>query len=322
MAESIGTHAPERTVRSRGVWGVHHFNAWVRKSPARYNAFWAYLLLAPFLIGLLLFIVGPLIFSVVLSLMNWNIVGTPRWVGLANYQELTGDLVFWKSFRNTLYYTLVTVPITILLSLGLATLMNRPIRGVYFLRAVYFSPITISVIAVGLLWAWMYTPNYGFLNYVLTLLGLPPVQWLVRVQTALLSLMLVGIWRGLGFNIIVFLAGLKNVPQELYDAAAIDGANELMQFRHVTLPMLTPTLFFAVVMALISSFQVFELTYIMTQGGPSNSTTTLIYNMYLQGFTFLRMGYASAISTVFLVVVLAITLAQLVFQDKWVHYDE
>jgi multiple sugar transport system permease protein len=321
MADSIRARPPEDLPRS-GLWGLRHLGSWMSASPARYNAIWAYLMLSPFLIGLLVFVVGPLIFSVVLSLMNWNIVGSPQWVGLANYQAMLRDRVFWASFRNTIYYTVVTVPVTIVLSLFLATLMNRQIRGVYFLRAVYFSPITVSVIAVGLLWAWMYSPNYGFINYMLQLMGLPPVQWLVRAQTALLSLMIVGIWRGLGFNIIVFLAGLKNVPQELYDAASIDGANELQQYRHVTLPMITPTLFFAVVMALIASFQVFELTYIMTQGGPSNSTTTLIYNVYLQGFTFLRMGYASAISTVFLAVVLGVTLLQLMFQEKWVHYDE
>ncbi|MBW7882407.1 MAG: sugar ABC transporter permease [Caldilineaceae bacterium] len=292
------------------------------RSPARYNAVWAYLMLLPFLIGLVVFIVGPLFFAVFLSFTDWNILGWPRWVGLLNYSELLADPVFWKAFWNTIYYTLITVPVTIVISLGLATLMNRPIRGVFVLRAIYFSPITVSVIAVGLLWSWLYTPNYGFLNYVLRFLGIQPISWLVSAQTALLSLMIVGIWRGLGFNIVVMLAGLKSIPQEMYDASAIDGANEIQQFRHVTLPMLTPTLFFAVVMAFISSFQVFELTYIMTQGGPSNSTTTLIYNTYLQGFTFLRMGYASAISVVFLAVVLIVTIWQIKFQEKWVHYDE
>ncbi len=307
---------------SLGLWGLRQMNSWLTQSPKWYNAAWAYFMLSPFLFGLLVFIIGPLAFAVLVSFMDWNIIGWPRWVGVANYKEMMGDAVFWKAFWNTIFYTAGTVPTTIVISLGLATLMNRPIRGVYLLRAVYFSPITVSVIAVSLLWSWMYTPNFGFLNYALGLIGIPPMPWLVKAQTALLSLMIVGVWRGLGFNIIVFLAGLKSIPHELYDASAIDGANEWQQFRKVTLPMLTPTLFFAIVMAMISSFQNFESTYIMTQGGPSNSTSTLIYSTYLQGFTFLRMGYASAISVIFLVVVLAMTITQIKFQDRWVHYDE
>ena len=283
---------------------------------------WAYFFLSPFLIGLVLFMLGPLIFALVLSFLDWNMVGSPKWIGLANYREMFSDEVFWKSFWNTLYYTSVTVPVTIVISLVLATLMNRDIRGVYFLRAVYFVPITISVIAVGLLWSWLYTPDFGFLNYVLGLLGLPKVMWLVKVKTAMLSLIIVGIWRGLGFNIIVLLAGLKGISREIYDASAIDGANEWQQFWKVTMPMLSPTLFFAIVMAFISSVQVFELTYIMTQGGPSDSTTTLIYNTYLQGFTFLRLGYASAISLVFLIMILIVTVSQVRSQERWVYYDE
>jgi multiple sugar transport system permease protein len=322
MVNQSSASQPTANPREHNWWDIRGLTAWISKSPGRYNAVWAYLMLTPFLIGLAVFIVGPLIFVVLLSFTDWNIMGLPRWIGLNNYAELMSDSVFWKSLWNTIYYSIVTVPVTIVISLGLAALMNRAIRGVYLLRAIYFSPITVSVIAVGLLWSWLYTPNFGFLNYVLGLIGIPPVGWLVKVQTALPSLMIVGIWRGLGFNIIVFLAGLKSIPRELYDASSIDGANEWQQFRRVTIPMLTPTIFFAVVMSFIASFQVFELTYIMTQGGPSNSTSTLIYFTYLQGFTFLRMGYASAISLVFLVVVLAVTVLQISFQDRWVHYDE
>ena len=196
MADSLRARSSEKLQKS-GLWGVRHLGDWMSASPTRYNTFWAYLMLSPFLIGLLVFIVGPLLFSMILSLMKWNIIGSPQWVGMENYQALVSDKVFWASFRNTFWYTIITVPVTIVLSLFLATLMNRAVRGVYILRAIYFSPITVSVIAVGLLWAWMYTPNYGFLNYLLQLVGLPPVQWLVRPQTALLSLMIVGIWRGL-----------------------------------------------------------------------------------------------------------------------------
>ena len=302
--------------------GIREVDHWLTRSLARYEAAWAYLLLSPFLIGLLVFILGPLVFAIVLSMMRWDIMGQPQWLGTANYAEMARDEVFRKAFWNTVYYTGVTVPATIAFSLLLATLMNRKMHGVRFFRVIYFAPITISVIAVGLLWSWLYSRDFGFINYVLYLLGLPKVPWLVNPKIAMLSIIIVGVWRGLGFNIVVFIAGLQSVPRELYDASAIDGANEFQQYRHITLPMLSPTLFFALVTAFISSFQIFEQTYIMTQGGPSYSTMTLVYYIYLEGFTYLRMGYASAVSILLLLVVLLMTVFQVQFQERWVYYEE
>lgn len=305
----------------RGARGPLRLGRVVR-TPRGREALWALLFLSPFFVGLVCFIVGPVIAAFVLSLTSWDLLGTPQWVGLQNYQELAHDPIFWQALGNTVYYTGVTVPVGLLLALGLAILMNRRIPGIYAFRVIFFAPVTVSIVAVSLLWSWMFSPTYGIINYVLTALHLPTSQWLVDPRMAMPSIIIVGLWRGLGFNIVVFIAGLQAIPRDLYEAAAIDGANEWGQFRYVTLPMLSPTLFFAIVMALISSFQIFEQTYIMTQGGPDNGTLTLIYYIFLTGFTYLRMGYASAISFVFLAIVLAVTVVQVRLQYRWVHYDE
>jgi multiple sugar transport system permease protein len=298
---------------------------WVRALPGkqrRREALWALLFLAPFFIGLLFFILGPVAAAFIVSLTSWDLMGAPQWIGLQNYQDLAHDPIFWQALVNTIYYTGVSVPVGLVVALGLAMLMNRKLPGIYAFRVIFFAPVTVSIVAGSLLWTWLYSPTYGFINYVLSALHLPTSQWLVDPRMAMPSIIIVGLWRSLGFNIIVFIAGLQSIPRDLYEAAAIDGANEWEQFRNVTLPMLSPTLFFAIVMALISSFQVFEQTYIMTQGGPGNDTLTLIYYIFLTGFTYLRMGYASAISFVFLALVLAITVVQVRLQYRWVHYDE
>ena len=188
-------------------------------------------------------------------------------------------------------------------------------------RVLFFVPMTVGIVASGLLWEWMFTPQYGVLNYLLHYIGIGPIPWLTHADTAMPSVIIVGIWRALGFNIIVFLAGLQGVPEELYDAARVDGANALHRLTNVTLPMLSPTLFFATLIGIIFSFQVFEQTYIMTQGGPGNSTLTIIYYVYQEGFSYLRMGYASAAAVTLIVVVGILTAIMLRFQDRWVHYE-
>jgi multiple sugar transport system permease protein len=230
------------------------------------------------------------------------------------------DPLFWIALKNTVYFTVVSVPVTLLLALGLAALMNRKLRGIAILRAIYFFPVTASIVAVSLLWAWMYTPDFGIINYVLSQIGLPKVKWLVDPQLAMPSVILMSVWRGLGFNIVVFLAGLQSIPKDLYEAAELDGANGWDRFRQITIPLLTPTLFFAAIMAMIASFQVFEQTFIMTQGGPGNATLTLVYHIFQNGFTWLRMGYASALSFVLFAILFVITIVQVRLQRRWVHY--
>jgi len=294
---------------------------WIRTQSQR-EALWALLFLSPFFLGLIFFIAGPVIAAFILSLTRWDLMGAPEWIGIQNYTTLVHDPTFWQALGNTIYYTGVSVPVGLALGLGLAVLMNRKLAGVHAFRVIYFAPVTVSIVAVSLLWAWLYTPSFGFLNYVLAALHLPTSRWLVDPRMAMPSIILVGLWRGLGFNIIVFLAGLQAIPRDLYEAGEIDGADELRQFRHITIPMLSPTMFFAIVMAVISSFQIFEQTYIMTQGGPGNSTLTFIYYIFLTGFTYLRMGYASALSFVFLALILAVTVVQVRLQSQWVHYEE
>jgi len=284
------------------------------------EAAWAYLFLAPFFLGLLFFILGPVLAALAISFTSWDLLSAPRWIGLANYQEMIGDRLFQIALKNTVYFTAVSVPVTLLLALGLASLMNRKLRGISVLRAVYFFPVTASIVAVSLLWAWMYTPDFGIINYLLSLLGLPKVKWLVDPTMAMPSVIIMSVWRGLGFNIVIFLAGLQSIPRDLYEAAELDGAQGWSQFRDITVPLLTPTIFFATIMALIASFQVFEQTYIMTQGGPGNATLTLVYQIFLNGFTYLRMGYASALSFVLFAILFAITIVQVRLQTRWVHY--
>jgi len=256
----------------------------------------------------------------VISFTFWDLLSPPIWIGLDNYREMLRDNLFWTALRNTAYFTLVSVPVTIVLSLGLATLMNNKLRGVTALRAIYFFPITASIVAVSLLWTWMYTPDFGIINYTLTQLGLPTSRWLVDPNMAMPSIVIMSVWRGLGFNIVIFLAGLQSIPRDLYEAAELDGAGDWNRFRNITVPLLTPTIFFALVMAFITSFQVFEQTYIMTQGGPGNSTLTLVYHIFQNGFTFLRMGYASAMSFVMFAILFAVTIVQVRMQTRWVHY--
>ena len=281
---------------------------------------WAYLFLAPFFLGLLFFIVGPVVAAFAISFTAWDLLSPPRFVGLDNYRELANDRLFWIALKNTLYFTGVSVPVTLILALGLAGLMNRKLRGIEALRAIYFFPVTASIVAVSLLWAWMYTPDFGIINYLLSYVGIPKINWLVDPRMAMPSVIIMSVWRGLGFNIVVFLAGLQSIPRDLYEAADLDGASGWQQFRQITVPLLTPTIFFATIMAIISSFQVFEQTYIMTQGGPGNATLTLVYQIFLNGFTYLRMGYASALSFVLFAILFLITIVQVNLQRKWVHY--
>jgi multiple sugar transport system permease protein len=275
----------------------------------------------PTVIGLAVFTVVPFIAAVVLSFTEWSLIGEPVWVGFDNYAVLLRDSVFGSAWINTAIYTLVSVPLSMAIGLALAMLLNRKLPGMGLFRTLFFVPMTVGIVSVGLLWAWIFTPEYGILNYVLTSVGLQPQPWLTSESTSLISMIIVGAWRAIGFTIIVFLAGLQGIPAHLYEAASIDGAGAFAKLRHVTLPMLSPTTFFVALIGVIMSFQVFEQTYVMTQGGPGNSTLTIIYLIFQEGFNHLRMGYASAISVTFLVVLALGTALMLRFQSRWVHYE-
>jgi multiple sugar transport system permease protein len=283
---------------------------------------WGYTLMSPFILGAIVFVAGPTIAAAVLSFTTWDLVGVPKWVGLQNYRDLLHDTVFRHVVWNTFFYTVLVVPLSIGLGLGLAVLLNRHGKGIRIFRILLFTPVTVPVIAAGLLWAWMMTPDYGLINYVLHSLHLPQSSWIAGLDSAMPSVILVGVWRAVGLNIVLFLAALQSVDKSLLEAAALDGAGSWRSFWRIVFPLLTPTTFFAVIMAVISSFQVFDQTYVMTQGGPANNTLTVIYYIFLQGFTYLQMGYASAISTLFAIAVFALTLVAIRYQRLWVFYGE
>ncbi len=280
-----------------------------------------YIFLAPVLIGMVVFSVGPIIVSFLLSFTKWDILSAPQWIGTGNYTEIFSSRLFWQVFSNTAYYVLLAVPCTVVLSLALALAVNRRIRGIALFRSAFFMPVVTSMVAVAVVWGWMYNPEYGLINYVLRAwFGVRGPAWLQDPVWAMPALAIVGIWKAAGYNMMIFLAGLQSIPPEYDEAALLDGANRRQRFFAVTLPMLTPTLYFVLVVTFIGAFQVFEQTYILTRGGPANATLTLSYFIFQNAFQFFRMGYASALAYVMFAVVFIFTLAQMRLQKKWVFY--
>jgi multiple sugar transport system permease protein len=284
------------------------------------DGFWAFLLLLPTFLGLTIVIVS-VVGGLAISFTQWDIMTKPEWVGLKNYITMfREDELFRKSLINTFYFTLGVVPLGTVLSLLAAVVMNQKLRGQTFFRTVYFLPTVCSGIAIALLWAWLYNTQFGLINSMLRTIGLPKVSWLGDKRIAMPSVIIMTIWRGLGYSMILFLAGLQGIPQEYYEAATIDGASRWQLFRRITLPLLSPTTFFVIILSMIGSFQVFEATYIMTQGGPYYATYTMVLLIFNQGFLWFRMGYASALAYILFAIILAVTLVQIKFEGRWVHY--
>lgn len=276
--------------------------------------------LTPSLIHLVVFIFTPIIFAAYLSTHQWDIVvpDTP-FVGLNNFKEMLADSNFWNALKNTVVYTL-NVPLGMALSLVVASMMNKRLRGLGFLRTLYFLPSVTSFVAIALVWMWIYHPTFGAANFLLVMVGLPPLQWLNSTQTAMLSVIIFSIWLGLGYQMVIFLAGLQGIPEELYAAARMDGATNWHCFWHVTLPLLKPTTFFILVTSLIGSFQVFTSIYVMTAGGPVGSTDVIVYHIYKAAWEQLRMGYASAMSWVLFVIIMIVTWLQFKVMGKEAEY--
>jgi len=277
--------------------------------------------LAPSLLHLTVFLFTPIAFAAYLSLHRWDVVVPDKpFVGLANFQEMARDPAFWNSLKNTFVYTL-NVPIAMIISLTIAVMMNRRLKGVAFLRALYFLPSVTSLVAIALVWMWIYHPTFGVANVALALVGLGPVQWLNSSSTAMISVIIFSIWLSLGYQMVVFLAGLQGIPEQLYDAARIDGANNWQRFWRVTFPLLKPTTFFILATSIISSFQVFTSIYIMTAGGPVGSTDVLVYHIYQAAWEELRMGYASAMSWVLFVIIMIATWLQFKIAGHYSDYS-
>jgi multiple sugar transport system permease protein len=266
--------------------------------------------LAPSILHLAVFVATPILFAAYLSTHQWDIVVPDQpFVGLGNFREMLSDPGFWRALGNTLLFSL-NVPVGMVISLGVALVLHARLRALGFLRALYFLPSVSSFVAIALVWMWIYHPSFGAANVFLSALGLPPQEWLNASQTAMLSLVIFSVWLGIGTQMVIFLAGLQGIPQELYEAARIDGAGPWQRFRSVTVPMLKPTTFFILVTSLISSFQVFTTVYVMTAGGPVGSTDVVVYHIYKAAWEQLRMGYASALSWVLFVLIMGVTWLQ------------
>lgn len=282
----------------------------------------AYALTGPAFVLMLLMLIGPLAGVIVLSFTDYQL-GAPSfsWIGLSNYHEMFADRVFWISLRNTLTYVAVVVPGAVALGLGIALLIQSGTGLRSFYRTIYFLPVMATLIAMAIVWEFMLHPQFGLVNGLLRGAGLQGHSWLQDRATALYALCVIGIWQAVGFNMVLFLAGLVSIPKHLYDAAELDGAESAWsRFALVTWPMLGPVTLFVVVISAIRSFQVFDTVQVLTKGGPSKSSEVLIYSMYTEGFEFFRSGYGAALTVVFLVLVLSLTLLKSLLGRKEVHY--
>jgi multiple sugar transport system permease protein len=281
---------------------------------------WAVLLLLPNIIGFLVFTFLPVIASFLLSFTRWDMLSPIQWVGLENYNALLLDDTFIKVFWNTIYFSAVSVPAGIVISLLLAVALDQNIRFKKFYRAAYFLPVVTSMVAVAVVWQWIYNPEYGILNYFLSWFGVQGPDWLTSTLWAMPAVILTSVWKGLGFNMLIFLAGLQAIPESYYEAADMDGARRRHKFFFITLPLLSPTTFFVTVMSFISSFQVFDTVFLMTQGGPARSTSVIVHYLYENAFRYFNMGYASAMAYILFFMVFVITLVQFWRQKKWGVY--
>jgi multiple sugar transport system permease protein len=278
--------------------------------------------ISPWVVGFLWLTLYPMLASLYYSFTDFQILGAPEWAGLANYQEMFfRDKLFWVSMGNTLYYALISIPVGTVVGIGLALLLNRNVRGMSIYRTLYYVPTVVPAVASIMLWAWILNPQVGLVNFLLGMIGIKGPGWFNDPYWSKPALIVLGLW-GMGSAVVIYLAGLQDVPSHLYEAASLDGANGLQQTWHVTIPLLTPTILFNVVMGLIGAFQYFTQAYVAQGafGGPLNSL--LFYNLYLyrNAFAYYRMGYASALAWFLLVLVLAVTLAIFKTTGRWVHY--
>jgi multiple sugar transport system permease protein len=267
-----------------------------------------------------MFMVGPTVGSFLISFSEWSLLGKPKFIGLQNYIEMLTHPVFWKTFGNTVYYVFVKVPLNMALSLFFAVLLNRRIRGRNVFRTILFLPIVASSVSVALIWQPLFNPTLGLLNRILSYVGLGPYPWIYSPTWAMPSVILVATWKEIGYYMVMFLAGLQGIPLSYYEAARIDGANIIQEFLSITVPLVSPTTFFVLITSIIGSFQIFDLTTVLTRGGPANATNTLVMYVYQAGFQFFRMGYASAIAYLLFAVILIFTLTQNRISKRWVHY--
>lgn len=276
---------------------------------------WIFIL--PALVGTLIFIIIPVICSFGLSFVSWDLLNPIEFAGLSNYKEVFRDALFYKIFWNTIIFALSTSILGVIIPLILACILNTKIRGAEFYKTAYFLPFITPMIVIGVVWEWIFDPNIGFLNHILKL----HINWLYDVHFAMPAMIIVSVWKLIGYNMIIFLSSLAGISQSLFEAAKIDGATSFQIFKNVTVPLLSPTIFFVVIITAISSFQIFDLIYLMTQGGPLDSTNVMVYAIYKNAFEYFNIGKASAIAYVLFIIILVLTLIQWSFRKKLVYNE-
>jgi multiple sugar transport system permease protein len=274
------------------------------------QVFTAYLFLLPDVLGLLLFVIGPMLLALVISFTDWRLTGTPEFVGIRNYEIILKDPKFGASLGRTIIYTLGFVPTVYTLSLGMAVLLTRRGRGNFFFRTIYFMPVAMSMVVAGVIWRFMFDPGNGLINEGLRAFGLPTSQWTGNVQSAMVSVLIVAIWKNVGYFMIILLAGIQDIPSDYIESAQIDGASKWKIFRHIILPLLRPTSFFVITILTINALQAFDQIYVMTRGGPAQSTYTLVMYIYEKAFREWNFGYSGAMAAVLFAMILVLTLIQ------------
>jgi multiple sugar transport system permease protein len=292
----------------------------ISKSRIR-EAIWGYAFITPNFLVILVFTFLPVFFSLYMSMTDWNILSKPNFIGFENYARILSDKVARETFFNTFYFTCLSVPINVILTLFLAGLMNQKIKHIAFFRTAFYLPVISASVAVSLMFMWLMANN-GLLNQLITGLGFEPVRWLTDPKIALNSVIGVSIWKGLGLNMIIFLAALQDVPHELIEAASIDGANRFQQFIMITIPMISPVIFFVTITSVIGSFQSFDLVYNMTHGGPGHATSLIGYYIWKQAFDYMNMGYGAALAYIVFAVILVFTIIQWILRKRWVYSEE
>lgn len=313
MEQPVSTSNSRLLARMRYWWQPRH----------REEMLASITMLAPSLLVLLIFVILPVAMALGLSFTRWELRSVERtFIGLDNYRDILGDKDFWRVLGNTVYFTVLKLPLDIILSLAVALLLNRSIRGLSFYRMAYFTPVVTSAVAVSAIWLWIYQPTFGLANATLDVLDLPPQTWLSNPDLAMPAIVLMSLWKGLGYNVVIFLAGLQNVPGIYHEAAQIDGANAWQRFRHVTWPLLSPVTYFVLIIGVINSFKVFTQIHVMTPtGGPLGSTGVLVFYIYEQAFQKFTFGRSAAVAFILFAIVLALTFVQRRIIEPRVHYE-
>jgi len=303
------------------MMGTHWFERFLPRTLAGRRTLTGYIFISPFILGFLLWFLVPAGVALWLTVHDWNLIAPPKYVGAKHLVSMWEDDRFWTSLSVTTTYTLVSVPVGLVLGFGLALLLNTKIRGISLFRTIYYLPSIVPAVANAVLWAWIFNTEYGLANVALRALGLPKIAWLQQPEWALPALILVALW-GFGSGMVIYLAGLQGIPDVFYEAAEIDGAGRLAKLRHITIPLVSPVIFFNLIIGIIGSFQVFTIARLVTNGGPQNATLVYVLYMYQNAFQNLKMGYAAALAWVLFLVVVGLTLFVFKYVGSRVHYED